>query len=128
MPDIDVVYRRATALVGLIDSAEAVQVPPERPAHALAAIAAVSRSRSLLLGIVDLDKRGRADVVGVLVRALLEVWYFGVIALLGTKADLARLEADYRYWKNDLAKSMSMRTSPGVTRLGGAGRRSRRRC
>jgi hypothetical protein len=71
-----------------------------------------------LLGIIDLDKRGRADVVGVLVRALLEVWYFGVIALLGDKADLDRLEADYRYWKNDLSKSMSgisPEPEPGAT-------------
>jgi hypothetical protein len=106
MPDIEVAYQRAAAVVELIDSATAAHMPADRPAHALSAMAAVSRCRSLLLGVVELDEAGRADLVGVLARASLEVWYFGVIALLGDQADLDRLEADYRYWKNDFAKSL----------------------
>lgn len=109
MPDIEDAYRQADAVVQIIDSAGPAHIPVERAVHALAAVASVSRCRSLLLGIVLQDQAGRADIVGVDLRALLESWYFGVIALLGTAADLDRLEEDHRYWKNELAKAL-----PGV--------------
>lgn len=70
-------------------------------------MAAVSRCRSLLLGVVELDRVGRSDIIGVPLRALLEVWYFGILAVLGEDEDLESLEADHRFWKNQVAKAMS---------------------
>ncbi|HUF83908.1 MAG TPA: hypothetical protein VMQ81_04865 [Acidimicrobiia bacterium] len=67
-------------------------MPDERHDHVLLAFAALARCGSLPLGIVDLDRAGRRDIVGVTVRAPVEVWYFGVIALLGTDDDLDRFE------------------------------------
>jgi hypothetical protein len=104
MSTVDDVHEQAKALVAILDSAGTVQVPIERHSHTLLAFAAVSRCRSLLLGTIELDRSGRSDILGVTVRALVEVWYFGVIALLGTDDDLVRFEQDHRYWKNDLAK------------------------
>lgn len=98
-----------------IDSADSARVPIDRQRHGLAALAAVSRCRSLLIGIVELDRAGRADLVGVLLRALLEVWYFGVIALFGDESDLEKLEADHLHWKNKLAAAM-----PGLVEESGA--------
>lgn len=109
MPSIEDAYRQAGAVVTTIEGAESAHVPAERHTNVLSAMAAVSRCRSLLLGILDLDRAGRADLVGVLLRAELEAWYFGVIALLGDDADLERLKADHRHWKNELAKAL-----PGV--------------
>ncbi len=109
MADIASVNRQMKAVVAVIDAAGAARVPVERHNHVLLAMAAVSRCRSLLLGAFDLHGAGRSDIVGVPVRALLEVWYLGVIALLGDEGDLRRLEQDHRYWKNDLAKHF-----PGV--------------
>jgi len=109
VPDVTDAYRQALAVVEIIESAESASVPLERHRHAVASMAALSRCRSLLLGVVELDKAGRGDLLGVLLRALLEAWYFGVIALLGDESDLDRLEADHRYWKNALATAM-----PGV--------------
>ena len=79
-------------------------VPAEREVHVRSGMAALARCRALLIGIVTLDRAGRADVVGIALRAMLEAWYFGVIALLGDEGDLARLEADHRYWKNEFAR------------------------
>lgn len=118
MPQIEVLYRQISDLIKIIDSAEAASVPAERRNHVLLAMAAISRCRSLLLGSLELHRAGRTDIIGVPVRALLEVWYFGVIALLGDDADLRRLAEDHRHWKNDLAKHV-----PGVRCNGGeAGR------
>lgn len=115
MTGSEVVRRQIRDLVEIIDSAGTARVPVERHDHVVLAMAAISRCRSLLLGAVALDRAGRADIVGVPVRALIELWYFGVIALLGDDDDLRRLEEDYRYWKNDLAKQF-----PGVNRDEGA--------
>ena len=93
-------------MIDAIESAEGAHAPVERERHCLIALAAVSRCRSLLLGILELDKAGRGDLLGILNRAVLEVWYFGVIGLLGDEADLDRLEADHRYWNNALATQM----------------------
>lgn len=79
----------------------------------LNAYAALSRCRSLLLGSVALVEAGRADTVGVPIRALLEVFYFGVIVLLGDDSDLDRLAADYRYWKNELASEFDVEPVEG---------------
>lgn len=109
MTKSEIVYQKIERLVSVIDSAEVAHVSAERHDHVLLAMAAISRCRSLLLGTLELHRAGRRDILGVLVRSLLEAWYFGVIALLGDKADLDRLEKDHRYWKNDLAKRF-----PGV--------------
>lgn len=109
MPEMDILNWRIRELVKVIDSAKAVTVPVERYSHVLLAMAAISRCRSLLLGARELHRAGGPDIVGVPVRALLEVWYFGVIALLGDSADLGRLAEDHRYWGNDLAANV-----PGV--------------
>jgi hypothetical protein len=109
VPDIEAAYRQGLEVVQLIESATTAHVPADRHAQALSAMAAVSRCRSLLLGTIALDRAGRGDLLGVPLRALLEVWYFGVIALLGEASDLDRLEADHRHWKNELAKAL-----PGV--------------
>lgn len=107
MPNIDILHQRIWDLVKVIDSAKSA--PAERHNHVLLAMAAISRCRSLLLGALELHRAERTDIVGVLVRALLEVWYFGVIGLLGNDSDLRRLAEDHRYWRNDLAKNL-----PGV--------------
>jgi hypothetical protein len=109
MRKMEDLYDQASAVVQIVDSVSSAHVPIERHDHVLLAMAAVSRCRSLLLGAVEVDRAGRSDILGVIVRALLEVWYFGVIALLGEQEDLDRLEADHRYWKNELAKHL-----PGV--------------
>jgi hypothetical protein len=117
MPGIHEAYRRALDVIAVIESAESATAPIEQRARALTAMAAVARCRSLLLAIIDLDRAGRGDVVGVMVRALLEVWYFGVIVVLGTDDDFERLHADHRYWKNELAKSMpGIDAEPGATK------------
>ncbi len=103
VPEMDILHSQIRELVREIDSARAVTVPAERYSHVLLAMAAVSRCRSLLLGARELHRAERPDIVGVPVRALLEVWYFGVIALLGDGADLRRLAEDHRYWRNALA-------------------------
>lgn len=109
MPKIAIIYQRILDLVNVIDSAKAAKVTAQRRSHAFLAMAALSRCRSLLLGALELHRAGRRDIVGVPIRALLEVWYVGVIALLGDDADLRRLAEDHRYWKNQLAKDF-----PGV--------------
>lgn len=109
MPDIEDAHRQGRAVIDVIESAGSAHVPIDRQRNILSAMAAVSRCRALLLGILQLDQAGRVDLVGVLLRALLEVWYFGVIALLGDDDDLKRLEEDHRYWKNALAQGM-----PGI--------------
>lgn len=109
MPEIGVVYQHIVDLVKVIDSATTASVPVQRRYHALLAMAALSRCRSLLLGALELHRAGRRDIVGVPIRSLLEVWYFGVITLLGDDDDLRRLAEDHRYWKNQLAKDF-----PGV--------------
>jgi hypothetical protein len=99
-------HRRGRELIALLDSVTEVPALGDRPAQLIVSIAAVSRCRSLLLGVLELDDVGRTDLIGVLLRALLEVWYLGVIALLGDAADLALLEADQRYWRNRLAEHL----------------------
>lgn len=103
----------ARDLVAILDSAQAAHVEEVRYNHMLNAYAALSRCRSLLLGAVALVEAGRADTVGVPIRALLEVFYFGVIALLGDDSDLDRLAADYRYWKNELASEFDVEPVEG---------------
>lgn len=109
VPDIEDAYRQAREVIEIIDAAESARLTVDRFRHGLTSMAAVSRCRSLLLGVIRLDETGRADLVGVLLRALLEVWYFGVIALLGDASDLERLEADHRFWRNHLARAL-----PGI--------------
>jgi len=109
MATVEEVHQQALDVVAAIDGAASAKVPVERHLHVVMAMAALARCRSLLLGTVDLDRAGRSDIIGVTVRALLEVWYVGVITLLGTNDDLDLLEQDHRYWKNDLAKNF-----PGV--------------
>ena len=99
-------HREVGKLLAILESVPSARVPAERQAHCVAGLAAVARSRSLLKGTVALDEAGRADLLGITVRALLEVWYFGVIALLGDDADLKRLEDDHRYWRNALAEAL----------------------
>jgi hypothetical protein len=106
MKDVEKVHRQVADVVGIIDSATSAHVPAEHHDHVLLAFAALSRCRSLLLGTVELDRAGRHDILGVTVRALVEIWYFGVIALLGTDDDLEKLEQDHRFWKNDLAEQL----------------------
>jgi hypothetical protein len=90
-------------------------VPIERELHVRSALAALARGRALLIAVATLDRTGRGDAVGVLLRAMLEAWYFGVICLLGDDEDLIRLEDDNRYWKNDFAKNR-----PGLSLESGA--------
>lgn len=98
--------RKAQAVLELIESVGSASVPVERAEHCRAALASLARARALLQSALLLDMAGRADVVGLVNRALLEVWYFGVIALLGDEADLDRFEQDHRYWNNDLNRSI----------------------
>lgn len=88
-------------------------VPVDRATHVRAAFTAVARCRALLIGIVDLDRSDRADIVGVLLRAMLEAWYFGVIVLLGDADDLERLDADNRWWSNRLAGVLDLDPEDG---------------
>lgn len=104
VPDIDLAHGTCGAVVGALSEAERARVPVERELHVRSALAALARCRALLISIAMLDRTGRADAVGVLLRAMLEAWYFGVICLLGDEDDLNRLEEDNRYWKNDFAK------------------------
>lgn len=106
MADIADAHRQGRDVILVIESASSAHVPADRESHALTAMASVSRCRSLLLACLELDTSGRLDVVGVVLRSLLEAWYVGVIALLGDEADLERLESDHRYWKNDLARGI----------------------
>ncbi|MCU1355896.1 MAG: hypothetical protein JWM89_1314 [Acidimicrobiales bacterium] len=109
-------HREAGKLLAILESASSARVPAERQTHCVTALAAVARARSLLIGTVALDEAGRADLLGITVRALLEVWYFGVVALLGDDADLQRLEDDHRYWKNALAEALpGVEPDPGST-------------
>lgn len=106
MPEIANAYRQVVEVLQAIECAASARVPFDRQSHGLAALASVSRCRSLLIGITELDKVGRADLVGVLLRALLDVWHFGVIALLGDESDLDKLEEDHLHWKKKLASAM----------------------
>jgi hypothetical protein len=102
---------RARLVVSAIEAPRTLFIPEEREVHCLGALAALARIRALLLSIVHLDEVGRHDVVGLDLRAMLEVWYFGLISLLGTPEDLERLEADHRFWRNRLSTKMQGITS-----------------
>lgn len=116
-PDLQRAHLLARQVLAAIETPTAARMPLERQIHCRVALASIARGRSLLLGVLDLDRAGRADIVGVLTRSLLEVWYFGVLALLGEQRDLDRLEQDHRYWKNDLAQTLSgVGQEPGPTR------------
>lgn len=110
MSDVEAARLTCDAVVAALSRAESARIPADREVHVRSGLAALARCRALLIGAVDLDRVGRADVVGVVLRAMLEAWYFGVIVLLGDEDDLKRLEADNRYWKNDFAKDR-----PGIT-------------
>ena len=110
MKDVADAHRQAHAVIAAIESVGATaHVPVERYVHQISGFAAVARCRALLLSVLILDDAGRADVIGVTLRALLEAWYFGVVATLGTDADIDKFDQDHRYWKNDLASHL-----PGV--------------
>jgi hypothetical protein len=116
VPDVAEACRQAQDVLTLVEQPVTARVPSERHSHMLAAMAATARCRALLCSIVHLAEVGRTDTLGLETRALLEVWYFGVITLLGEQVDLDRLEADYRYWKNDLAKKIGQAKESGPSK------------
>jgi hypothetical protein len=105
MPDIEAARRTCDETVSALSRAESARIPVDRVVHVRSGLAALARCRALLIGIVALDRVDRADIVGVLLRAMLEAWYLGVITLLGDEHDLEKLQADNRYWKNRFAES-----------------------
>jgi hypothetical protein len=115
-PDVADACRQAHAVLTVVEQPATARVPSDRHPQMLAAMAATARCRALLRSIVHLVEVGRADTVGIETRALLEMWYFGVLTLLGEQVDLDRLEADYRYWKNDLAKKMGQAEESGPSK------------
>lgn len=98
--------RYALQVTTVIETAPAAKVPSDRYPYGIVALAAVSRLRAQLLGLIALDDAGRFDMLGLVVRQMFEHWYVGALAILGDQRDLDRLEADHRYWKNELAKHL----------------------
>jgi hypothetical protein len=58
-----------------------LQSPQDRAAQHYAA-AALARCNRLLLSMLDLRKAGFPDVLGVMLRCLVECWYLGMLAIL----------------------------------------------
>lgn len=114
-PDLSAGWKVCGLAIAALEPETQATVPVDRAPHVRAAFTAVARCRALLIGIVDLDRADRADVVGVLLRAMLEAWYFGVIVLLGDEDDLERLDADNRFWGNRLAVALDMDPEDGRT-------------
>lgn len=115
-PDVADACRQAREILACFEAPLTARVPVDRHVHVLGAIAATARCGALLGGILDLVDGGHADTIGVEARALLEMWIFGVISLLGDDSDLDRFEADHRHWKNDLATKIGQPIEPGTSK------------
>lgn len=102
--NVEAARRACDEVIAALSRADRARIDADREVHVRAGITALARLRALLISVVAVDRAERPDVVGVVLRAMLEVWYFGVIVLLGDEDDLARLDADNRYWKNEFAK------------------------
>lgn len=116
IPDVAEACRQAQDVLTVLEQPATATVPTERRTHIFAAMAATVRCRALLRSVVHLVEVGRTDTIGLETRALLEMWYFGVVTLLGDQVDLDRFEADYRYWKNDLAKKIGQAAESGPSK------------
>lgn len=95
-PDVNAACRQARAVVAVFEAPITARVPVERHTHVVGAMAATARCGALLGGIVDLVEGDHSDTIGVQARAVLEMWFFGVITLLGDQSDLDRFESDHR--------------------------------
>jgi hypothetical protein len=82
------------------------QPPHGRDQQVLDGLGALARCRALLIGMCDLVDAGRADVVGVLGRALFETSVFGTLSLFAETADLKAIHANWLYWQRDLAEKL----------------------
>lgn len=117
MVDVDAAQRTCYEVVAALSHADRARIAEDREIHVRAALAALARIRALLISLLAIERSGRPDVVGVILRTMLEVWYFGVIVLLGDDEDLTRLESDHRHWKNEFAKNgPGVSLEPGDTR------------
>jgi hypothetical protein len=104
---------QATAMAQLVGNLPGFESPPGRRMHLQLAMMSLARHRSLLIAMVAVAREGRFEVEGLLLRAIFEQSLYGSICLFGDQADLARLDADWLYWNNDLADKLGLPVDVG---------------
>ena len=80
--------------------------PTARAPHHGLALGSIARAHGLLASMTVLEVQGRRDALGVLNRAIFEVWLLGLVVHLGDESDLEKIDSDDAHFRNKLAKQL----------------------